>query len=94
MDILEAQAIIKRAISGEPNSCNSEHARKLNEVLIWLGETPIAEKPPQLKLYHITLTLEDEFLAESSEEAWEMALDTISNRKGMQLCGHEIQVVT
>ena len=101
MDITEARQVIKNALEGTPNSCLSEHSRQLKEVydllfaLDQIGTAPPPEKSEvQLKLYHITLTLEDEFLAESSEEAWEMALDKISNRKGMQLCGHDIQVVT
>ena len=100
MDIQTAQQIVHNAIEGQPNSCLSEHARGLKEVyelLIALDRiSQPTEKPPkvQLKLYHVTVTLEDEFLAENADEAWERAMDAISSRKGMQLCNHKIEEVT
>ena len=101
MDIHEAREVVKNALEGTPNSCLSEHYRGLKQVYELLfaldqmiGTVPTPEKPKvQLKLYHITVTLEDEFLATDKGEAWEMAMDKLATRGGMMLCDHKIEEV-
>ena len=101
MDIHEAREVVKNTLEGRPNSCLSEHYRGLKQVydllfaLDQIGAAPAPKEPEkQLKLYHITVTLEDEFLAADKDEAWEMAMDKISGRRGMMLCGHKVEEVT
>lgn len=109
MNIKEAQEIIRNAVEGSPNSCISEHQRGLESVynlliaLDRISEAPassvVADAPrtpptPRLKLYDISITLEGRFSAADEDEAWEQALDKISGRTGMQLCGSTVELVT
>ena len=96
-------------MEGSPNSCISEHQRGLESVynlliaLDRISEAPassvVADAPrtppaPRLKSYNISLKLKSLFLAEDEHEAWEQALDKISGRTGMHLCGGTVELVT
>lgn len=77
--------------------------RELQEVIEWLdnagintSETPSpspAATATATAPYEVTITLQEVFSAENEQEAWEMALDRISTRKGMQLINHRISHV-
>jgi hypothetical protein len=101
MDMNEMLSILDNAIEGNPNSCLSEHARKLAEVREYLATAPAVvanapppPPPPDLKLFYVDITLSDNFLAADENEAWERALDMISSRKGMTIQTHKIGEVT
>lgn len=51
---------------------------------------PQAATAPQLDTFCVDIVLSHEYLAESEDEAWKMALDHISGRKGMQIISHKI----
>lgn len=105
MNKAEAMRIVEDAISGRPNTCMSEHYRGLKEVydflfaLYEISEAPasavVADAPrppptPRLKSYLVSLTLQGSFLATDSDEAWDMAMDRIAGRTGLDLVDHTI----
>jgi hypothetical protein len=81
--------------SGKRKTCFSEVESLLHDLTDYLNNAPTASADAAAsapyKKYQVTLTLEEDFLATSSEEAWEMAVDLISTRQGMKLCANDIK---
>jgi hypothetical protein len=89
---------IRPFLIGKRNRLFSELEETLNEVYNHLKNMPtgVPSPPPKapapvLRGYRVELILTDEIMAENEAEAWDMALEKISTRKGMHLCGHKLE---
>ena len=97
MELQEMLSILDNAIEGRPNSTLSEHARRLQEVRDSLASGPhvVADAPsappPRLDTFCVDIVLSEEYQAVDKEEAWEMALNHLSSRKGMSIISHKIR---
>lgn len=94
MNIEEAIRIVDQAISGEPNTCLSEHSSRLKELREWLSAGNPAPSPPFVadaprattpRRYLVEVGLSGHVTAENEEDAYDQGMQLIENRDGLDI---------